>query len=690
MANLIIPPDADLGNSPSASQAPAAAVANPATSPNQASNTMNGAVGNTSNPPQVVKPITIPEGADLGVSQNFKTPSSYLDAFAQKWQLGVQHYKSTVDKAIEKVTAPALQAIGLGKYAKTPEDTQAEYEQNVKETEDNPNIQAHSTTGLFGELAGGLSATAPLAAIPGAGTAVLGEKAVGLGKFALDAAGNVALGYGVGGVTNKPGQGTNLWNPESAKTGAIGGLFGSAAQRYGESLFANSKSLSQLYNDITKISPGAVGASVFGYSSKSLSTADLVAQDVSDKANTFMTNNILNKIPALGTNPYIAAKKDIIQGVLGDYLKQVGAASNATGIDTIDNILKKTGSILKDQENTQWTQFGKEMDSNSINHIPLSTDTTQQIQNIINNHSETAGKQLSGDLKSLLTNESNRTDFIQAKRDLWPNFVPTNGSEQEAKKSLQNLYGSMSQDLRNTIAGTPVENTFETANQYTIANHTIFDKQHSELLAPALQQVSESQKATQTFIKQMISKDTLTPRQTQEGLGVVGQAGQDTLAGMELKKMFNSSMDFSGSTPRVQLDKLMPQIDKLTESQQLVFEPARKALGGLLDMANNLSKSNPLGAGGTLASGAAAAGGAIGLHMAGGSPVTTTAIAATAPVLSFILSRDPLKNTLISMGLAKENPDFTQYLMEKAVGTLGRAGIVLGSKPDGSISIDKK
>lgn len=172
-------------------------------------------------------------------NQDPNTVKSYLNALAQSGQLGVMDYASTLQKAGSKVTQgignflsptvnKGLEAVGapFRVETRTPQNTQQEYEKNIEDTYNNPDVKNHPIVAGAGRIAGNLAIQYPIMKAAGLGTSpaqLFSEAgAQGLAK-------NVVANTLFGAAFNQKGQ-DSVFSPEGAIIGAAASIPMFAAQ----------------------------------------------------------------------------------------------------------------------------------------------------------------------------------------------------------------------------------------------------------------------------------------------------------------------------------------------------------------------------------------------------------------------------------------------------------------------------
>lgn len=146
---------------------------------------------------------------------------------------GVMDYGSTLQKAVTPFTYPIASRLPLiGQYARSPQDAQAEYEQDTAKYSNNLDVQAHPFVASGGRLAGNMAMTAPAMGL------FAPEAGAGLGTYLASGA---AQGGMQGMLMNQPGQGTSPFNLANGITGMVAGAILSPIQKAVSSSIASAK-----------------------------------------------------------------------------------------------------------------------------------------------------------------------------------------------------------------------------------------------------------------------------------------------------------------------------------------------------------------------------------------------------------------------------------------------------------------
>lgn len=251
--------------------------------------------------------------------------ASNARAAVQGGQLGVMDFGSTLQKAVSPYTQGFANAVSptinkglnaagipLQVSAMTPQTAQSDYDRNVVDTQNNPDVQAHPISSIAGRLSGNLAMQAPLISAMGPGAAALPE-------------GGALMGSLSGLTMNQPGSSPNqVVHPANALVGGVVGAAGSLVQKGVGNYLSNISQ--QSVNAVNKlINPSK---EVIGLSQNMVAKATNPYTGLVDVSKAIVENPTANKTQ----RGLFQGLADVILPYLKNYVAPGGAAGTIGGL----------------------------------------------------------------------------------------------------------------------------------------------------------------------------------------------------------------------------------------------------------------------------------------------------------------------------------------------------------------------
>jgi hypothetical protein len=671
-------------------------------------------------------PLDIPELRDSSNKAEQPSVLSQFDAHklselqklkmsSQAMWTGVLHFGSTLAKAVGKTNDTLDKAVGG--LPKAPlqfsaKDVQDYYNKQVETLSNNKKNYPDMHLGIP-EFAGSL---APML-IPAGGIASkageLGEAAGSLfgapniGKMAGEIAGNTATNTALSSLYNSYGQDPNqILNPDSAQTGAkwgLGaGLLSAGIGKYGEGL-----------QQFTKYVDDLRGA---GYAGKVL-PRDVPGQGAINSMLSRMANSVLDFLPGIfGTSGLRQGQLEAFKPALVNFLtgmSQKDAASASlsniqgalrdakqTSQQVIKNQLNRAAAKLNSEESYLWNVglkgTAEDAGLTSIN-LP---QTTQDAAAILSSYGSRGNNVLGGKTEAFLkgiTNDTSLDDFLSTRRDLWTHYEKLRSAgnasidTKDAASAVRDLYWTITNDFKNSTQNYPaVSEAFEHANAFSKGAKQLLDPENNPYLANAIEKMKVTSNALKNYIGWMTGGKP-DYALAQQNANFIGKAAVDEMGKIQLNDLLTKSLSSDGT--KINLNTWLSGLKNLQGStSSLLSKSSLDAMEGLTNfmqerLAAQSAKAAPATAGGMFKAaigGTALTGlGLLGLaqtehpHMS-----STGALVAATPIALNIISRSPLKNILMYLNKAANNPNMSQYLMQNVSSKLMKSGLIMQLNDD--------
>lgn len=642
-------------------------------------------IGTSQDPTQV----PVATGKPLDLTQPMQEDPGVSGSVAAGMFHGIDTFATTLDKLI----SPAVNKVLPKDWQVSNDALQSTYDSNTSNYE--KIAKQHPYAAGIGNVAGQLIDAAPAFAIPGVEGAGISSLA-GAAKLTAQLASNAAQNYVLGGLTTQKGQDPNqTFNTANAATQAA----------YSVPFSVAGNAVGNFLGKTTQLETAQNAAAQSGYTGKIMAT-DLPSQGIVDDFHKFIVNNVLNKLPGpLGTSSARVVQNQDVQDALNNYITGISGSTLQNSTTKIGNILDNHNQQLKDTYNQLWDNFTSQLPNTPMdrpNSLPILKDMLadpNQVQAMTTNKG--------GELQNLRQGLGSMTpdDIFRFKNDAWDiadrlqdkiDKGTATAGEVSLAQNAKSLYWNSVQDMQNAIGDNPSAiRDYATAKAFTVPYKNLFDPATRKPLVNAINDVNNQVGGVRDFINWTLNPNT-TSGMVNDASKVLGQSGNQAVAGYGLRDLYNSSMDNVAGQPSFNVSKFLGGINQISGSnQKQLYQPSLDAMNGLLQvMKQNAAAvgTKPLPtAGGKLMdalSGAApVVGGAIAAHAAASAPLGA-AIAITPAVMSAIAKTSPLKNSLIYLNKAiSDNPGASQYFLGAANKQINKLGFALTNDDNGNTLI---
>lgn len=615
-------------------------------------------------------------------------PMGMIRAAAKGWYHGMDIFATTIDKAIAR---------GVGqKDVQTA--LQTSFDANTKQYNEDVDTKAHPLASGVGNFAGQATALAPLIALGTAGVpelfgGALAESGAPLVAQAVARAmGTVGINASSaalqGGLATNPGQNPNqIFNTDNARQAGMLGMALSPIQ----GLIGNKADEATNYEAFKNSLPK--GTTVF-------STDVPQNQGLWNSIKQGITNNVLSKIPYLsdipgiGVNAARASQQQDIANGISNYVSGLAQKYPDGTMQTFSNAIKNSQQLANNTIATTSNTFRQILkatgtDSHMMTETgPMAADLKQVIpEGTFSKNFLPVLDQLQGKVPTSALLGTAQSSGI--KQQVWAEaqrlgaMGRNNTAASDASNGLIDIYHSINNDIYSGLNhNQQAQEAFHTFNATTKAVSDLWNVKNSPEIAKAADSLNNNYKGMNTFYNQMV-RGSIPQQQLDKYTGMMGQPGIDAIQAQQIQNIFNKNMQDN----KLNIGGFFKDLNNTSPGSvnQTIRQPTRDALQGLQYLAskNQAAMGQGLDPATKVAAGGLAAG-------AGylNAPATAATLA-TGTALGAMIAHPPLMNLLRTLNnFPGMKPGMSQYIMKKANDQLIKAGVILKTMNDGSISVE--